>query len=70
MAGSRKWESGEGVETYTIITTAANEAIAKLHDRMPVVLRQQDEARWLDPNVTGTELLVPFDSEAMTIVPG
>jgi putative SOS response-associated peptidase YedK len=36
---------------------------------MPVVIRQQDEARWLDPNVTGTELLVPFDSEAMLIVP-
>ena len=61
--------SGERVETYTIITTAANEAIAKLHDRMPVVLRQQDEARWLDPKATNQELLVPFDAPAMAILP-
>jgi len=63
-------ESGEGVETCTIITTAANEAIRKLHDRMPVVLRHEDEERWLDPKATGKELLVLFDSEAMTIEAG
>jgi putative SOS response-associated peptidase YedK len=55
------------VETYTIITTAANEAIAKLHDRMPVVLRREDEEGWLDPKATGKELLVPVDSGAMEI---
>jgi len=60
-------ESREPVETYTIITTPANEAIAKLHDRMPVVLRRQDEERWLDPNASGKELLVPFDPHGMAI---
>jgi putative SOS response-associated peptidase YedK len=60
-------ESGEGLETYTIITTAANEAIAKLHDRMPVILRPQDEERWLDPKATGKDLLVPFDPIGMAI---
>lgn len=60
-------ETREAVDTYTIITTAANEAIAKLHDRMPVVLRREDEERWLDPNATGKELLVPFDSGTMEI---
>ena len=44
-----------------------NEAIAKLHDRMPVILRHEDEERWLDPKATGKELLVPFDSGAMEI---
>jgi putative SOS response-associated peptidase YedK len=71
LAGLWEWwrdpESGEGVETYTIITTAANEAIAKLHDRMPVVLRHEDEERWLDPKATEQEVLVPFDSGAMEI---
>jgi putative SOS response-associated peptidase YedK len=71
VAGLWEWwrnpESGEGVETYTIITTAANEAIAKLHDRMPVILRRQDEERWLDPTASGKELLVPFDSDAMLL---
>lgn len=33
--------------TYTIITTDANELVAPLHDRMPVILRQEDENRWL-----------------------
>jgi putative SOS response-associated peptidase YedK len=61
-------ESGERVETYTIITTAANEAIAKLHDRMPAVLRQQDEARWLDSKSAEKGVLAPFDSEALTIL--
>jgi putative SOS response-associated peptidase YedK len=63
-------ESGEGLETYTIITTAANEAIAKLHDRMPVILRPQDEERWLDPKATGKDLLVPFGPSRMAIEAG
>ena len=33
--------------TYTIITTDANELVAPLHDRMPVILKQEDENRWL-----------------------
>jgi len=33
--------------TYTIITTDANDLVAPLHDRMPVILKQEDENRWL-----------------------
>ena len=33
--------------TYTIITTRANEVVAPLHDRMPSILRREDENRWL-----------------------
>ncbi len=33
--------------TYTIVTTAANEVVAPLHDRMPVILRPEDEERWV-----------------------
>jgi putative SOS response-associated peptidase YedK len=60
--------SGEHVETYTIVTTEANEVIGKLHDRMPVVLQRQDEARWLDPTATSKELLVPIESEAIELL--
>jgi putative SOS response-associated peptidase YedK len=35
---------------------------------MPAVLRQQDEARWLDSKSAEKGLLVPFDSEALTIL--
>ena len=44
------WHSpdGEAVETCAIVTTAANELVAKTHDRMPVILRREDHALWLD----------------------
>jgi putative SOS response-associated peptidase YedK len=61
--------SGERLETYTIITTDANEAIAPLHDRMPVILRPQDEQAWLDPGVDATAILRPFDPGSMRIEP-
>jgi len=38
----------EPLRTCTIITRPANEAIAPLHDRMPVILDPGDEADWLD----------------------
>ena len=53
---------GEAV-TYAILTTAANTALAAIHDRMPVVLERADQARWLDPEMTDPrkleDLLVP-----------
>jgi putative SOS response-associated peptidase YedK len=42
---------GEGdttLRTCAILTTAANPAIAALHDRMPVILAPEHEADWLD----------------------
>jgi putative SOS response-associated peptidase YedK len=74
LAGLWEWwrdrDSGEGVPSYTIVTCAANAAIAPLHERMPVILRQADEARWLDPAADGQALLAPFDAEALRIERG
>lgn len=47
------WESwkdpaGEVVRSFTIITTTANDTLAPIHDRMPVVLEQDDWGSWLD----------------------
>jgi putative SOS response-associated peptidase YedK len=71
LAGLWEWwqdrESGEGVTSYTIVTCAANAAIAPLHDRMPVVVREADYARWLDPATDAQPLLVPFDAEALSL---
>ena len=51
----------------TILTTAANETMAKLHDRMPVILAPEDYDRWLDPEVTDPaevqDLLKPYSGE-------
>ena len=44
------WSSANGAEVGTgaILTTAANGAIRSIHDRMPVVIKPEDFARWLD----------------------
>ena len=52
MAVAGLWEGkrlsdGSILRTFTIITTAANALLAKLHDRMPVVLDEADIPVWL-----------------------
>jgi putative SOS response-associated peptidase YedK len=42
------WEKWTEIETCTILTTAANEMVTPLHDRMPVILSPNDYAEWLD----------------------
>jgi len=64
------WEKGdEPLYTFTIITTFPNELIEPIHNRMPVVLSESDEARWLDPEITDSKavlsLLKPYPAEEM-----
>jgi putative SOS response-associated peptidase YedK len=49
-------EDGGKLRSCTIITTAPNEAIAPLHDRMPVILAKDAEERWLDSSTPRGEL--------------
>jgi putative SOS response-associated peptidase YedK len=44
------WHDADGNElySYTVITTAPNDLVASIHNRMPVILRQEDEDAWLD----------------------
>jgi putative SOS response-associated peptidase YedK len=46
-----RWMSPEGEEivTCTIITTAANERVKPVHERMPVIMRPDRIERWLNP---------------------
>lgn len=47
------WKGPEGdVTTFTILTTDANPLIAKIHNRMPVIIRPEDYAAWIDTNLT------------------
>ncbi len=57
-----EWKSpgGEAIATAAIVTTAANDLIAPLHDRMPVILLQKDFARWLDPAEHRPDALRPL----------
>jgi putative SOS response-associated peptidase YedK len=59
-------ESGEWLRSCTIITTAANEIVAPVHDRMPVMLPREHEDAWLDRDVPvedALSLLVPYSPE-------
>lgn len=44
------WKSDEGqeVKTYSIMTSEPNREMRAIHNRMPVILHQADEATWLD----------------------
>jgi putative SOS response-associated peptidase YedK len=48
------WRRPEGEDFYpfTIITNDADEYMAKLHHRMPVILARELEDAWLDPQLT------------------
>lgn len=70
------WPGKDGAEpiaSYTIITTEANEMVAKLHDRMPAILPEQDHDAWLDPKNEQTDalqkLLKPYPAEEMRAYP-
>lgn len=60
------------LQSFAVLTTSANELMAPVHDRMPVILRQQDYGRWLsrdDAQRPPTDLLRPFDPLLMEIAP-
>ncbi len=51
-------QSGETIRSCTMIITEPNKFVAKVHDRMPVVLRPDQFDAWLDGSA-GKEILVP-----------
>jgi putative SOS response-associated peptidase YedK len=63
------WMSPKGnkVSSFTVITCAPNFFMASIHDRMPVILRHEDENLWLDRSVrdadTVMSVLRPTDEE-------
>jgi len=65
VPGSDEWK-----RTFCIITTNANDLIAEIHDRMPVIVASGNYDRWLSPiEPDPHDLLVPYPSEPMTIWP-
>jgi putative SOS response-associated peptidase YedK len=65
-------ETGEIIESCTIITTRPNELVAPVHDRMPVILRADAESIWLDPTISKEHtlsLLEPYPADLMVALP-
>jgi putative SOS response-associated peptidase YedK len=52
-------ESGERIETYTIITCPPNEVAGRIHNRMPLIIDPADCDRWLVAAEPPTDLLKP-----------
>ncbi|MBW5444649.1 SOS response-associated peptidase [Cohnella sp. CFH 77786] len=65
------WTAPDGrkVGSFAIVTTEPNALMAGIHDRMPVILRPEDEALWLDRQVQDPSLLrhllVPYPADEM-----
>jgi putative SOS response-associated peptidase YedK len=58
-----------GIRSVSLITTAPNELMAPIHDRMPVIVGPEDYARWLDPESQDAEarmtLVRPYPAARM-----
>jgi putative SOS response-associated peptidase YedK len=66
------WTATDGKKLITccIITTAANELVASLHDRMPAILAPDEYARWFDHDTPLKEahaLLRPYPADLMAV---
>ena len=55
------WHGPDGpLHTVSLITTAPNELMREIHDRMPVIVPRDDYGAWLDPSNQDVEKLKGF----------
>jgi putative SOS response-associated peptidase YedK len=69
-----RWKSPEHEDIYsfTLITQEPNELMADIHNRMPAILRPDQERDWLDMNIPSEDaiqMLQPYPSELMNAYP-
>jgi putative SOS response-associated peptidase YedK len=68
------WKRPEGtIDSCSILTTSANTLVAKIHDRMPVILSASEYDQWLDRQITEAKqletLYAPFPSDLLEAIP-
>ena len=68
------WTDPAGREwgTYSIITNESNKDVNKIHDRMPIILKPDEEAKWLEPTETISplyELMQPSPEGVLVATP-
>jgi putative SOS response-associated peptidase YedK len=65
-------DTGEHINTFTVVTTRANPMLEKIHNikkRMPVILPPGNERQWLDttlPMADIQRLFIPFNENLMS----
>jgi len=65
-------ETGEATQSFSIITTTANDILQKIgHHRSPVILKKSQEETWLSdvPLSDITGMLRPYDNETLNAYP-
>lgn len=70
--GNEEADRARQVRSCTIVTTTANEVVAPLHDRMPVILPSSAEDTWLDPSTPAPalhSLLRPLEPDETVVRP-
>jgi putative SOS response-associated peptidase YedK len=63
-------DTDQVIHTFSVITVPANDLVKPVNDRMPAILRENNEKAWLDPRSTTEsllEMLQPFPSDQMGI---
>jgi putative SOS response-associated peptidase YedK len=68
-SGYRDKESGSWIRNFAVVTTAANDLIRGIHDRMPVIIAPENYERWLGIEPDPHDLLAPYPAELMTMWP-
>ena len=59
-----------GVRSVSLITTEPNALMASIHDRMPVILKPEDYAEWLDTSNHDAQALIrPYPADRMAARP-
>ena len=65
---SFKDERGGPLPHFAIITTRANELMSPVHDRMPVIIHEKDEKRWVSDSLSMSDIqrmLEPYPAHLM-----
>jgi putative SOS response-associated peptidase YedK len=68
-----RYAGGNGIGTFTIITTEPNSLVAGLHDRMPAILPRGEEESWIRAGDLGAAeipgILTPYPAGEMEACP-
>lgn len=66
-------DTGESIDSCAIITTTPNALLETIHDRMPVILAQEEWEAWFDPDYRPDEpllaLLKPYNAQRIQAWP-
>lgn len=68
------WQGPEGnVVTFTILTTSTNSLMTNIHDRIPVIIKPEDYATWIDTHLDDVikiqSLTLPYPDRFMEAYP-